>query len=82
MRVAASGTQSTLKPLDLRSALISARAVVLPAQDPPVIQIRVMFDLSANELLNSIDCFRSNYSLLLRTSLEEEFWMEEYYCVS
>jgi hypothetical protein len=44
--VAASGTTKTLMPNYVKSYLISAIAVVLPAQGPPVKQTRTMFEES------------------------------------
>jgi hypothetical protein len=46
IRVAASGTTKTLKPLYMSDSEILAMAVVLPAQGPPVMQIFLINSMS------------------------------------
>ena len=58
-KVAASGTDNTIKPSCCRSDCRTARAVVLPAHGPPVMQIRCKFSILVFLIISSdlIDCY-------------------------
>ena len=63
IRVAASGTTSTLHPSYVKSYVISAIAVVLPAHGPPVNRIRTRFALPRSVFL--LTKFKGGFKLTL-----------------